>query len=76
MAYEKLDPILQLFVEEDRTLEEIAAEGFPESDIRNVMTLVTNAEYKRRQAAPGLKLTPRAFGRERRVPIVNQYKGY
>ena len=58
-------------MEEDRTLEEIVAEGFDRADVERVMTLVTLAEYKRRQAAPGLKITPRAFGKDRRFPIAN-----
>jgi NAD+ synthase (glutamine-hydrolysing) len=76
MPYDRLDPILQAFVEEDRTLEEIVAEGFDEEDVQRVMTLVTRSEFKRRQAAPGLKITPRAFGRERRFPIANRYRGF
>ncbi len=73
MPYDRLDPILEAFVEEDRTLEEIVAMGYDEADVRRVLTLVTRSEYKRRQAAPGLKITPRAFGRERRFPIANRY---
>ncbi len=76
MPYATLDPILQAFVEEDRSLEEIVALGYAEADVRRVMGLVTAAEYKRRQAAPGLKITPRAFGKERRFPIANRYPGY
>ena len=76
MPYERLDPILEAFVEDDRTLDEIVAMGYDEGEVRRVMSLVTNSEYKRRQAAPGLKITPRAFGRERRFPIANSYKGF
>ena len=76
MPYERLDPILQSFVEEDRSLDEIVAAGFDETDVKRVMSLVTGAEYKRRQAAPGLKITPRAFGRDRRFPIANRYRGF
>ena len=76
MPYERLDPILEAFVEEDRSLDEIVAAGFEESDVKRVMSLVTGAEYKRRQAAPGLKITPRAFGRDRRFPIANRYRGF
>ena len=76
MPYERLDPILQAFVEEDRSLEEIAAAGFAEADVKRVMSLVTGAEYKRRQAAPGLRITPRSFGRDRRFPIANRYRGF
>ena len=76
MPYERLDPILEAFVEEDRSLDEIVAAGFEETDVKRVMSLVTGAEYKRRQAAPGLKITPRAFGRDRRFPIANRYRGF
>ena len=76
MPYERLDPILEAFVEDDRSLDEIVAAGFEETDVKRVMSLVTGAEYKRRQAAPGLKITPRAFGRDRRFPIANRYRGY
>ena len=76
LPYAELDPILQAFVEEDRSLEEIVAAGYPEPDVRRVMSLVTAAEYKRRQAAPGIKITPRAFGKERRFPIANRYQGF
>ena len=76
MPYERLDPILEAFVEEDRSLDEIVAAGFEETDVKRVMSLVTGAEYKRRQAAPGLKITPRAFGRDRRFPIANRYSGF
>ena len=76
MPYERLDPILQAFVEEDRSLPEITGMGFPEEDVKRVMSLVTGAEYKRRQAAPGLRITPRAFGKDRRFPIANRYRGF
>ena len=76
MPYERLDPILEAFVEEDRSLDEIVSAGFEETDVKRVMSLVTGAEYKRRQAAPGLKITPRAFGRDRRFPIANRYRGF
>ena len=76
MPYDRLDPILQAFVEEDRTLNEIVAQGFDRADVERVMTLVTRSEYKRRQAAPGLKITPRAFGKDRRFPIANAYRGF
>jgi NAD+ synthase (glutamine-hydrolysing) len=76
MPYDRLDPILQAFVEEDRTRDEIVAQGFDPADVERVMTLVTRSEYKRRQAAPGLKITPRAFGKDRRFPIANAYRGF
>jgi NAD+ synthase (glutamine-hydrolysing) len=67
--YEVLDPILEAYVEDDRTLDEIVAMGFDEATVRRVMGLVDRNEYKRRQAAPGVKITPRAFGRDRRLPL-------
>lgn len=76
MPYERLDPIVQAFVEEDKSLDEIVAMGFESEDVKRVMRLVTQAEYKRRQAAPGLRITPRAFGKDRRFPIANRYRGY
>ncbi|MGB6837457.1 MAG: NAD+ synthase [Dehalococcoidia bacterium] len=74
--YEVLDPILEAYVEEDQSLEEIVAQGFEEGTVRRVMAMVDRSEYKRRQAAPGVKITPRAFGRDRRLPIANRYRGY
>src|SRR6185437_15357902 len=71
--YSILDPILQAYVEEDRSLEEIVAMGFDEATVRKSIQLVDRSEYKRRQAAPGVKITPRAFGRDRRLPITNRY---
>ena len=76
LPYARLDPIIEAFVEEDRSLEEIVADGHAEDEVRRVMSLVTAAEYKRRQAAPGIKITPRAFGKERRFPIANRYRGF
>ena len=76
MPYDRLDPILEAFVEEDRSLDEIVEAGFDEAEVKRVMSLVTGAEYKRRQAAPGLKITPRTFGRDRRFPIANRYRGF
>jgi NAD+ synthase (glutamine-hydrolysing) len=73
--YETLDPILRAYVEEDRSLDAIVRLGFDEATVRKVMSMVERSEYKRRQAAPGVKITPRAFGRDRRVPITNQYRG-
>ena len=74
--YEQLDPILEAYVEEDSSLEEIVAMGHDESLVRRVMAMVDRNEYKRRQAPPGVKITQRAFGRDRRLPIANQYRGY
>jgi NAD+ synthase (glutamine-hydrolysing) len=72
--YEVLDPILQAYVEEDRSLAEIVALGFDEALVRNVVQLVDRNEYKRRQAPPGIKITPRAFGKDRRLPITNRFR--
>jgi NAD+ synthase (glutamine-hydrolysing) len=73
--YETLDPILEAYVEEDKSVREIAAMAFDEELVRRVMTMVDRNEYKRRQAPPGVKISPRAFGRDRRLPIANRYKG-
>jgi len=72
--YAVLDPILHAYVEEDRGEEAIVALGFDEETVRRVMRMVDQAEYKRRQAPPGIKITPRAFGRDRRLPITNWYQ--
>jgi NAD+ synthase (glutamine-hydrolysing) len=72
--YEVLDPILKAYVEEDRSFEEMLAMGFDRKTVERVIRLVDNSEYKRRQAPPGVKITPRAFGRDRRLPITNRYR--
>jgi NAD+ synthase (glutamine-hydrolysing) len=72
--YTILDPILKAYVEEDRSLAEILDLGFDEHLVRRVMRMVDASEYKRRQAAPGVKITPKAFGRDRRMPITNQFR--
>lgn len=72
--YAVLDPILQMYVEEDLPAEEIVARGFEESLVRRIIALVDSNEYKRRQAAPGVKITARAFGKDRRMPITNRFK--
>lgn len=71
--YSLLDPILQAYVEEDRSLEEIVKQGFPEGVVRRVISLVNQNEYKRRQSPVGLKITPRALGKDRRFPITSRY---
>ena len=73
--YEVLDPILKAYVEEDRSVEQIVAMGFGEEVVRRAAQLVDQSEYKRRQSPPGIKITPRAFGRDRRLPITNRFKG-
>jgi NAD+ synthase (glutamine-hydrolysing) len=74
--YDVLDPILQAYVEEDKGLADLLAAGFDEATIKRVITMVDRNEYKRRQAPPGVKITPRAFGRDRRLPIANRYRGW
>ncbi|HEX6800420.1 MAG TPA: NAD+ synthase [Ktedonobacterales bacterium] len=73
--YDVLDPILRAYVEEDRGFDEIVALGFAPETVRHVMSLVDHSEYKRRQAPPGVKITVRAFGRDRRLPITSRYRG-
>ena len=73
--YDLLDPVLTAYVEEDKSVEQIMAMGFKEEMVRRAARLVDTSEYKRRQAPPGVKITPRAFGRDRRLPITNRFKG-
>jgi len=73
--YELLDPVLTAYVEEDRSVEQIIAMGIDEKVVKRAARLVETSEYKRRQAPPGVKITPRAFGRDRRLPITNGFKG-
>ncbi|HEU4354541.1 MAG TPA: NAD(+) synthase, partial [Actinomycetota bacterium] len=72
--YDVLDPIVEAYVEDDRSLEEIVADRFDAALVHRVVAMIDRAEYKRRQAAPGIKITPRAFGRDRRMPITNRYR--
>ncbi len=72
--YAILDPILKAYVEEDRSLEEIVAMGFDRAVVASVMAMVDRSEYKRRQAPIGIKITLRAFGKDRRMPITNGYR--
>ncbi len=71
--YETLDPILEAYIEEDKGVGEIVAAGFDEEDVKDAIQRVEAAEYKRRQTPIGIKVTPRAFGRERRMPITHRY---
>jgi NAD+ synthase (glutamine-hydrolysing) len=73
--YAVLDPILDGYVEQDLGREQLLLRGFRPEDVDHVLRLVDRAEYKRRQAPPGIKITGRAFGRDRRVPITNRYRG-
>ncbi|HJU80543.1 MAG TPA: NAD+ synthase [Acidimicrobiia bacterium] len=72
--YEQLDPILRLYIEDDRGVEDIIAAGHDPEVVRRITRLVDRNEYKRRQAAPGVKITTKAFGRDRRLPITNGYR--
>jgi len=72
--YPELDAILQAYVEEDRGVPEIVARGFAEETVRRVVRMVDSNEYKRRQGPIGVKITPRAFGRDWRLPIVNRFR--
>ncbi|OGN99632.1 MAG: NAD+ synthase, partial [Chloroflexi bacterium RBG_13_52_14] len=74
--YDLLDPVLKAYVEEDKSVEQILALGIDEEVVKKAARLVDSSEYKRRQAPPGVKITPRAFGRDRRLPITNHFKGY
>jgi NAD+ synthase (glutamine-hydrolysing) len=73
--YELLDRILAGYIELDKGREQLIAEGLPEQEVDRTIRLVDLAEYKRRQAPPGIKVTTRAFGRDRRMPITNRYRG-
>jgi NAD+ synthase (glutamine-hydrolysing) len=73
--YEVLDRILEAYVEQDAGREQIVADGIPADVVDEVIGLVDRAEYKRRQAAPGIRITGRAFGRDRRLPITNRFGG-
>jgi NAD+ synthase (glutamine-hydrolysing) len=74
--YPVLDPIIKAYVEDDKSFAEITSLGFDISLIRDVITMIDKSEYKRRQSPPGIKITERAFGRDRRFPITNKYRGY
>ncbi len=74
--YPVLDPILQAYVEEDKGVEEIAKMGFKEDLVKNVINMVDRNEYKRRQSPPGVKITHRALGKDRRLPVTNKYRNF
>src|ERR671930_601583 len=74
LAYDELDPIIEDYVEEDRSPEEIIAAGADRELVERIVAMIDRAEYKRRQAPPGVKITPKAFGRDRRLPITNAYQ--
>jgi NAD+ synthase (glutamine-hydrolysing) len=73
--YDTLDAILEAYIEEDAGRDQLALAGLPDAAVERVFALVDRAEYKRRQAPPGVKITPRSFGRDRRMPITNRYRG-
>ena len=74
--YDLLDPVLTAYVEEDESIKQMVNAGIDEQVVREAVRLVETSEYKRRQAPPGVKITPRAFGRDRRLPITNRFKGW
>jgi len=71
--YELLDKILTGYIEQDKSVEQLTAEGLPEAVVNRVVRMVDRNEYKRRQSPPGIKITPKAFGKDRRMPITNRY---
>jgi NAD+ synthase (glutamine-hydrolysing) len=73
--YPKLDQVLEAYVELDRSREELSQDGFDPDVVERALALIDRAEYKRRQAPPGVRLTPKAFGRDRRTPITNRWRG-
>jgi NAD+ synthase (glutamine-hydrolysing) len=75
-VYPVLDPILRAYVEDDKEFEEMLRMGFDRQTVKRVIRLVDSSEYKRRQAPPGIKITPRGLGKDRRFPITNRYKSY
>jgi NAD+ synthase (glutamine-hydrolysing) len=72
--YDLLDRIIEAYVEENRSVAEMIASGLPPSTVRQAIMMIDRAEYKRRQAAPGIKITPRNFGKDRRMPITNRFQ--
>jgi len=72
--YEILDPIMKAYVEENKGLKQIVAEGFNKATVKRVISMIDRSEYKRRQAPPGPRISPRAFGKDWRLPITNLYK--
>ena len=73
--YAKLDEVLEAYVELDSSREELTSDGFDPEIVERALAMIDRAEYKRRQAAPGVKLRPKAFGRDRRIPITNRWRG-
>jgi NAD+ synthase (glutamine-hydrolysing) len=73
--YAALDQVLEAYVELDRSAEELSTDGFDLEVVERAIAMIDRAEYKRRQAPPGVKLRPKAFGRDRRTPITNRWRG-
>jgi NAD+ synthase (glutamine-hydrolysing) len=73
--YPALDRVLEAYVERDRSLEELSSDGFDPEVVERAVAMIDRAEYKRRQAPPGVRLRPRSFGRDRRTPITNRWRG-
>jgi NAD+ synthase (glutamine-hydrolysing) len=71
--YEILDPIIEAYVEKNKSIKQIIDLGFEEDVVKRVIQMIDTSEYKRRQSPPGIKITPKAFGKDRRLPITNQY---
>jgi NAD+ synthase (glutamine-hydrolysing) len=74
--YAVLDPLLKAYIEDDRSIDDPESFGCDSKCMRNIITMIDKSEYKRRQAPPGIKITQRAFGRDRRFPITNKYRGF
>jgi len=73
--YSELDPILEGYVEEDQSIADLVAEGHDAATVTRVARLVDRNEYKRRQAPPGVRVSPKAFGKDRRLPLTNRWPG-
>ena len=73
--YDALDRVLEAYVEQDRSREELSQDGFDIDVVDRALSMIDRAEYKRRQAPPGVRLRPKAFGRDRRTPITNHWVG-
>jgi len=75
-SYSLLDPVLKAYIEDDKGVDEILSLGCEDESVKKIIRMVDTSEYKRRQAPPGIKISQRAFGRDRRFPITNKYRGY
>jgi NAD+ synthase (glutamine-hydrolysing) len=73
--YEILDRIIEQYVVQDESVENIVALGIDRHEVERVVAMIDGNEYKRRQAPPGVRITPKAFGKDRRLPITNRYRG-